>query len=483
MDEIKRLKSRSFYSISSLLAQSSYSAVLGFLAFFILTIKSGVYLLGVYNTVLAMISFFNYVTNLGLAAAIIQKKEVEEKDLSTAFFIQFFLTICVVIIGFFLTNYLFRLYKGLPHEAIYLYWALLISFFLLSLKTLPSVLLEKKIKIYKVVLAQAVENTIFYASVIVFSLFGFEIYSLIIAVLLRSITGTIMIYYLNPWLPKLLFSFDSAKSLLSYGVPFQGNSFLAMVKDDLLIIYLGSVIGLKNLGYVTFAKKYAEFSIRLVMDNINRVAFPLFSKFQDQKELLKKSIQQILFYESFLILPFILGAIFIFDNLLKIIPGYFAKWSNSLFSFYFFSGSALFVSLTTPFINLFNAVGRIKLSLYFMILWTVLTWVLVPIFIKSIGYDGISLAFFIMSLTFIFVWYQTKKIINFSILGVFRNVLISCFFMLLYLSLIRLILINIEENTTILLILSLVGAPIIYFSTLLLLQGVKFVKDVLNILY
>jgi O-antigen/teichoic acid export membrane protein len=69
------VKSRSFVSVASLLAQGSYTAVLGFAAFFILTIKSGVYLLGIYNTVLAALASFNYFTNLGLAAALMQKKK------------------------------------------------------------------------------------------------------------------------------------------------------------------------------------------------------------------------------------------------------------------------------------------------------------------------------------------------------------------------------------------------------------------------
>lgn len=200
--DVDKVRSRSFLSIGSLFLNSSYSAVLGFTAFFILTLRSNVYLLGIYSTVLAMMSFFNYITNLGLAAAIIQKKEVEERDLSTAFFIQFFLSIFAIFLGFLLTNRLFSFYKNLPHETIYLYWAILISFFFLSLKTIPSILLEKKIKIYRVVMVQAIENTAFYLCVIIFSLLGFEIYSFIIAVLLRSVIGFIAIYVANPWFPK-----------------------------------------------------------------------------------------------------------------------------------------------------------------------------------------------------------------------------------------------------------------------------------------
>lgn len=469
--DIKQIKSRSFLSMSSLLAQSSYSAVLGFSAFFILTLKSGVHLLGIYNTVLAMMSFFNYFTNLGLAAAIIQKKEVEEKDLNTAFYIQTTLSIVAVIIGFLLTNQLFKAYKDLPPNAVYLYWSVLISFFFLSLKTIPSILLEKKILIYKVVLVQGIENTLFYASVIIFSLMGFDIYSLVIAVMVRSIVGTIAIYILNPWHPKLMFSFKSAKELLRYGIPFQSNSFLALIKDDLLIIYLGSVIGLTNLGFVSFAKKYAEFAIRLVMDNINRVAFPLFSGFQTQKELLKKSIEKVLFYQGLLIFPIIIGMFFIFDSVLKVIPGYYDKWNIALFSFYFFSLSSFFVVLSSPFINLFNAAGKIKWSVSFMVMWTILTWIFVPLSIKVFGMNGISIAFFIMSLTFIFVYKKAHSVIHFSFKDSFYIPLVASAAMALYLVVIRLLFVSYFPNPYIHIFLSIAGAVVMYIGVSYLLKG------------
>jgi O-antigen/teichoic acid export membrane protein len=477
-EEIKKIKARGAISASSLLFQSGFSAVLGFVAFFILTLKSGLYLLGIYNTVLAMMNFFNYVTNLGLAAAIIQKPEVKDEDLSTAFFIQLFLAIFAIIIGLLLTNNLFKLYKDLPHNAIYLYWSLLFSFFFLSLKSIPSVLLEKKVKIYKVVFVQLIENVVFYLCVIIFSLLGFDIYSLVIAVVLRSLVGVILIYIMHPWFPKITFSFSSAKSLLAYGIPFQGNSFLSLIKDDLLIIYLGSVIGLKTLGVVTFAKKYGEFSIRLIMDNLNRVAFPIFSRFQKEKELLKKSVEKILFYESFFIFPIIVGAMSIFDSLLKAVPNYYIKWQPAIISFYFFSLSALLVSLSSPFINLFNSIGKVKLSLYFMVLWTGLIWILVPLMIKLFNYQGISIAFFIMSLTFILVIMVAKRNVQFSLSNAFGPPLLATVVMGVYLLITRLIFLNYLKNIYLHLGFSLVGAVAVYSLVVFSLKGKTLIAEI-----
>ena len=482
-NNIKQIKQRGVLSAGSLLFQSGFSAILGFAAFFILTLKSNLYLLGIYNTVLAMMAFFNYFSSLGLAAAIIQKKEVNEKDLNTAFIIQTALSLLIIIIGFFLTDYLFVIYKDLPKNAIYLYWSLLFSFFFLSLKTIPSVLLEKKIKIYKVVLVQLIENVVFYSVVIIMSLLNFDIFSLVVAVVARSLVGVISIYIMNPWSPKLIFSKSAAKSLLSYGVPFQGNSFLALIKDDLMIIYLGAVIGFEKLSIVTFAKKYAEFSIRLIMDNINRVAFPIYSQFQNNKVLLKKSVEKILFYEALFIFPIIIGSVFIFDNLLKIMPGYYLKWQVALISFYFFSFSALFVSLYSPLISLFNAIGKVKLTLIIMVVLTALNWIFIPPLIKLFGFQGISIAFFIISFSFIFVFIKAKSTVDFSLKNAFGAPVISSIVMVTYLVLIKFWMSKILTNNLLLTGLAVFGSASVYFLVIYRIMGRVFfdeIKDLIN---
>ena|SRR3989338_7192716 len=212
------------------------------------------------------------------------------------------------------------------------------------------------------------------------------------------------------------------------------------------------------------------------MDNINRVAFPLFSRFQDNNELLKKSLHKVIFYESLLILPIIFGAIFIFDSLLKIVPGYFIKWNVALTSFYFFSFSSLFVSFSTPLINLFNAIGKVKLSVMFMILWTTILWLSVVLLISVFGYTGISVAFFLMSLTFILVLHVSKKYVSFSLWKFIKEPVIATLFMIAYLSSVRYLSVNIMSSYLLHVILSLLGAPLIYFYILKREKGSKFIS-------
>lgn len=411
-EDINAIKKKTVMSTLSLFFQSGYSSVLGLIANLVLTILLSPDIFGIYIATLSIISILNYFSDIGLAASLIQKKEVTHEDEKTAFTIQQMLVVTLVTLGFLATNVIAVFYK-LPDEGRFLYWALLLGFFLSSLKTMPSVLLEKEIKFEKVVLVQIIENTVFYLTVIVLAILGYGLNSFTFAVLLRSIVGVVLIYKFSPW--KISFGIDkkSYKKLISFGLPFQASSLLALVKDDLLTLYLGKVVGFTGLGYIGWAKKWAESPIRIIMDSISRVLFPLFSKFQTDKPRLSRLIEKIIHYQSLLIMPAIIGMVLVMNKIIDIIPKY-SKWEPALPLFYLFCLSALMSSYSTPFMNFLNGIGKVKISFYFMAFWTIATWILTPLFISWFGYIGFPLTLVILSSTFVIVIIITKKVVDFQ---------------------------------------------------------------------
>ncbi len=411
-EDLNAIKRKTVLSTLSLFFQSGYSSILGLAANLVLTILLTPATFGIYIATLSIISILNYFSDIGLAASLIQKKEVSREDEKTAFTIQQILVVTLVAIGFTATTAIAEFYK-LPENGRYLYWALLVGFFLSSLKTMPSVLLEKEIKFEKVVLVQIIENTFFYITVIVLAIMGYGLNSFTVAVILRSLVGVILIYRFSPW--KISFGIDRASfnKLISFGLPFQGSSLLALVKDDLLTLYLGRVVGFTGLGYIGWAKKWAESPIRIIMDSISRVLFPLFSKFQTDRGRLSRLIEKIIHYQSLLIIPAIVGMALVMSRIVAVIPKY-SKWEPALPLFYLFCLSALMSSYSTPFINFLNGIGRVKISFYFMVFWTALTWILTPILISQYGHIGFPITMVILSSTFIIVVLMTKRVVDFK---------------------------------------------------------------------
>jgi len=414
-EEKLSIKSRSIISLVSLLCQSGYSAFLGLGANLILTILLSPTIFGIYITVLSIISLLNYFSDIGLAASLIQKKEISNDDVKTTFTVQQLLIISLLFIGFSLTSVVQRFYN-LPQEGVYLYWALLVSFFISSAKTIPSIFLERKIQFHKIVVVQVVENTVFYVTVSLLALWGFGITSFTYAVLVRAVVGLVLIYSISFWLPQIGISGQSLRMLLSFGLPFQASSFLALFKDDLITLFLSKILGFAGVGYVGWAKKWAEAPLRIVMDNVTKVLFPVISRMQDDKKKVGLIIEKIIYFQTALLAPLMLTAAFVMPKLIYIIPKY-AKWSPAIPIFYIFVLSSFLVTYSAPFINVFNALGKTKLSLMFMTFWTVLMWLLTPVMSERFGYYGFPIVHLMISLTFGLVIWQAKKLFPLNLLS------------------------------------------------------------------
>ncbi len=412
MAQEENIKKNSIISLLSLFFHSGYAAVLGLIANLILTIVLSPTIYGIYVLTLAVIPFLNFFSDIGLAAALVQKKEVTDDDIKTTFTIQQILVITILTIAFLLTPFI-RNFYNLPVEATHLYWAVLFAFFLSSLKTIPSIKLERSIQFQKIVLVQIVESTIFYVTVSVLALMNYGLQTFTIAVLVRSLTGTLLMYYLSFWFPRIGVSKDSLKRLLSFGVPFQTNVFLALIKDDLILFYLGKVVGLEGLAYIGWAKRWAESPIRIIMDNVSRILFPIFAKIQTEKERISGLIEKVLRYQTLILAPVFVGMALLLDEAVQLIPKY-SKWEPAIPLFYVIILSAFFSSYSTPFTNLFNAVGKVKTTFKFMLYWTVMSWVSIPLFTHFFGLYGYPISLVILSLTFVVIVPIARRIVDFK---------------------------------------------------------------------
>ncbi len=164
------------------------------------------------------------------------------------------------------------------------------------------------------------------------------------------------------------------------------------------------------------------------MDSFSRVLFPLFSRLQSDTEKLKKIVEKIIYYESLIIIPATLGLALLMPKLVYLIPKY-NQWEPALPLLYFFCISALFSSYSTPFINLLNGLGKVKTSFYFMVAWTTLTWILVPILTHFYGSFGFPITLVLLSSSFVIVINIAQRTVNFSFIKNVYQFLISSLIM------------------------------------------------------
>src|SRR3989338_349017 len=463
MDSVKieAFKDKIVGGVLALTSRTLILQAISFILTFIVTILLSPSVFGVFFIVSAVISFLTYFSDIGLAAALVQKKEEPERsELVSVFTLQQLIVLFIVSVVFLFIPQIAVFYK-LSSSGIFLLKALLVAFFLSSLKTIPSILLERKLEFSRLVLPQILENLAFYLTAIVLAYMKMGEASFAWAALSRGIIGLISIYFVSPWLPGIGFSFSSIKKLITFGVPFQANSLLALVKDDLLTLYLGYVLPATFIGYLGWAKKWAEIPLRLIMDSIIKVTFPAFSRIQHEKAILEKALNKTVLFLSVFTFPVSILLIIYIKPLLYLLPKY-LKWLPALPSLYLFALSALLSAFSSPMINALNALGKINKTLTLMTIWTVMTWILVPLTTYFFGFNGWAVSSLIISSTVFLPVIMLKKFVTFrffaNIIKPFAAALIMSFFSFFTL--------NLVSNLFNLVIFILISI-IIYFSLIL----------------
>jgi len=433
---------------------------------------------GVFLVVSATINFLSYFADIGLGAALIQKKEKPvEADYKTVFAVQEALVITICIVVFIISPVLAKTH-GLTREALMLLYALNISFFLASLKNIPSIILERKLEFVKFVVPQVLENLVYNVTLVYFAWRGFGITSFTYAVLARGVLGVIVMYVIQPWKPGISLSKDSLKSLLRFGVPYQVNNLLATVKDDGMTIVIGGILGSYGLGILGTAQKLVQYPLRFFMDNVTKVTFPAFSRMQDDKADLERSLTRSIFFICALVFPSIIGLIVLFPVLIDVIPKY-KKWEPAYIPIILLSANTLIAAATTQLTNLLNSTGKIKTTMKLMVMWTTLTWILVPMLSVKYAVIGASLAYALVSASSFVVFYIVKKALNWSIYGSVVTPLIASAVMGASLYLIKE---AVTSSSLIMFFLIIICGMAIYAICLYSLEGKKLLEDVKKII-
>lgn len=107
----------------------------------------------------------------------------------------------------------------------------------------------------------------------------------------------------------MLFSKTAFKSLFSYSSKLLGASLIHLLYRNIYPIIIGKKFSPVDLGYFNRADTLAMYTPYTVGSVISRVAFPIFSRIQDDNNRLRKAYSQYIVFASLFIFPILVGMI------------------------------------------------------------------------------------------------------------------------------------------------------------------------------
>lgn len=424
--QVEQIKKRSVRGVLSYMFQTFANVGISIIASLILAAALSPAEFGVYAIVMAVLSLFTFLSDIGLASSLIQKKtQPTVTDLRTAFTVQQALSIGIFLLVVLLTPYWQRA-QGFSGKELWLLYLIAGSFFFVTFKTIPSVLLNRKLRFDRMALAAIAENLTFYSVLCTLALLKFGIMSYFWAIIVRDVVGIAVIYSFQRWPIGFAFSWQSFTALTKFGAKFQANDLLARVKDDLFTVVITSVwLTHDQMGLINWARRFAAMPQQFAINSVTAVTFPTYARLQHDPQLMRRALEKTLYFVTLAAFPLLIGLSIFMVPLVHLIPAY-HKWIPALPAVALFAYNIGWSTISTPLTSTLNAVGQINKTLTLMIMWTTLTWVITPFAIQYFGFLGVAIASAIIGMSSIVTVLMVKKIIPFNLLAsVWRQLLAS----------------------------------------------------------
>jgi len=234
----------------------------------------------------AFIGVLDQFSDLGFSSAIIQKKEIKEEHLSSAFWFNFITSIFIAAFFYFTSTWIANLYN--EPELVIVTKILSLTFIISGLKRVQYALLIKRLKFKQLAVYGLISGTIAGGVGITMALLDFGVYSLLAYQLVLSFSQLIIFWSLASWKPKLIFSLEKFKELWGFGLNVTSWRFFSNASRRGFDYLVGYFFGATGLGYFTIAFKLIDSLNTIFTKTIWKVLFPVFSTIQDDFKLLNK---------------------------------------------------------------------------------------------------------------------------------------------------------------------------------------------------
>lgn len=295
--------------------------------------------------------------NGGFGAALIQKKEPTKEDYSTVFYWNIIVSVLLYVLLFFVAPFVAQFYKIPLLTSILRVQGIILLIHALSIVQLN--ILRKQFKFKKLSVIQIVASIISVVIAIILAYEGFGVWTLVVQQLLMAFIVTVILWLTTVWKPTLCFSIKSFKELFGYGAFLLLSDLLNALCNNLQGLIIGRKYSAVDMGFYSQARKLETIPTNSISQIVNLVAFPVYSKLQDNKEQLYLAIRKSSKMMNFLNFPLMMLLIVIAEPLIVFL--YSDKWIESIPYFQILCISGLVNCIQSINYQVVCAIGKSKL--------------------------------------------------------------------------------------------------------------------------
>jgi teichuronic acid exporter len=387
---------------------------------------------GIIAIIIAVALGANQLGDFGLGTVAVQRPAISNDELSTIFWFN-------IIISCLLGSILFLCAKwlSLSLELPALVHPLQVSGFILpatSIRVAHRAILERSLEFKKIALADVIGTVSGALTAVTLAFLGAGVWALVFQQIMFAVGASCGYITLAKWLPSFHFSLRICREFTAVGWRLTASNLLALFSANINRPIISLWLGIEALGYYNFALQIVNYPMRNIAMVIQRMAFPILSRVQNENSRLRNIHFSIIHIIAFIMMPIVVVLVSLSDQIVSILFG--EKWKPIVSVLYIIA----FISIIRVFRGALNsaliAVAREKILLNIEVLGTILN---LTAFLVGAQYGLAELAMchlVSVTVTFFITLFYANRCLKHRSMELFRLILpvfASC--ILMYLSL------------------------------------------------
>ncbi len=310
----------------------------------------------------------NVIQESGFSVALINKKDVSEKDYSSVFWMNLGIGVFLYLLLFFLAPAIAEFYK--KPALVNLSRVVFLSFVFSALGIVQNAILMKKMEMKKIAFANLLSLFISNVIGLVLALWGFSYWAVAFQLLSLSAFKTFILWAVNKWRPRFLFDFQSIKQIF----PFSSKLLLASLFNQLSLnmytLLLGKYYNDKVTGDYYQGNKWFSIPYGLVLGISGSTSLPVFAEVNQDPSRQELVFRKMLRFTSFICFPLILGSAFVSKELIIVLMT--DRWLNSVPILQLLCITGAFLPITGIYNNVLTSCGHSGMILFLTLLNSIL---------------------------------------------------------------------------------------------------------------
>lgn len=310
---------------------------------------------GLISIAAVYIGFLQLFLDQGFAAALIQRKNIEQEHLDTVFWLNIGVSMLLVLVSLLFGRY-WAEFNHAPEAAVIIpILSLSIIFEALAIVQISQ--LKRNMDFRSLAIRSNASVILSGIAGTSLALAGFGVWSLVGQQLVRDITAFILLWKMSSWRPRLEFSWNHLRELIG----FSGPNFVAQLgifcDGQAAMIALGILFGPVAVGIYRLAERVTSSVISMTMSATQAVSLPEFARHQDNPAGLRQAALTCIRLASTVTMPALAGLAVVSHPLMATVGSKWEPAANVLTVLAVVGILVIFTFFTGP---LLQALGRTR---------------------------------------------------------------------------------------------------------------------------